>query len=131
MGVTVVTNNGLVFDAVSRVCQVEFCEGGAKEALEVARDLVHRGAVLLTHPQYGNIQLCRNPVRSIALNRNEGALDQASLQRIEAALELLAGPSQPEAECDLGHYEEYCMLDYELFSSALVAMGIQMKKTVV
>ena len=84
----IVTNNPLVVRKLSDRFEVSFEEQGYLELLERVRDLVHKGAVLLTHPQAGSIKPGETPYRTVMVRMpSAGAqVDAESLSLIESAI---------------------------------------------
>ena len=90
-----------------------FC-ASRDELYTQVRDYIHRNWKLQNHAMYGNIQLHKQPYRSMILTE-ETELDVHSLQLWEQAMERVARNKLP-------HYSEKVMedfqyLDFSLFSS--------------
>lgn len=94
----IVTNNDKVYKKHKDVKEVLFLENGSYlDVLEKSRDLVHRGAKLLSHPMAGSMKPNQTPYRSVLLEReclNEASekepiplLDMESLKLIESSIE--------------------------------------------
>lgn len=78
------------------------------------RDYIHRNWRLQNHAMYGNIQLHKQPYRSMILAEGS-ALDMASLQLWEQAMERVTRGRSPDySERVLEDFQE---LDFSLFSS--------------
>ena len=54
--------------------------------LEAARDRVHQGAKLLSHPLSGSVKPGETPYKSIILTMGKGDVDEQSLRLIENAI---------------------------------------------
>ena len=84
-----VTNNRTL---CKRVKNVELVEGTSFDVLVRARNYIHKGWSLLTHPLYGNLRPYQHPFRSILLQAPSGALpsnvDTYSLELIENAISI-------------------------------------------
>ncbi|MDR1649266.1 MAG: GrdX family protein, partial [Synergistaceae bacterium] len=70
-GVVLITNNPSLCGAVFAGRLVD---GSSLDVLIAARDAVHLGASLLTHPLCGNLRPHQQPFRSILIEENPGAL---------------------------------------------------------
>lgn len=81
-----VTNNPKVQERFSGMCDLQSVTGGHADVFAAARDLVHKGHKLLTHPLAGSVKPNETPYRSVALTDKTGPLDLESLQLIEDAL---------------------------------------------
>jgi hypothetical protein len=86
-----------------------------------ARDLIHKGYRLLTHPLSGSIKPNQTPYKSIALEKRAEEVDFTSLQLIEdsisrtrSLLKDRATPDWPES-C----LEDFMLIDLDLISNAL------------
>ena len=66
---------------------VLWVEGSYRDVLIEARDLIHQGRRLLTHPLMGSLKPNETPYRTIALSDSGGPLDTDSLLLIENAIE--------------------------------------------
>lgn len=81
----VLTNNSLVTEKYCKNLDITFVDGQYIHVLKTARDLVHKGAKLITHPLMGSIKPNETPFRSIIVS--EGAcLDVDSLMIIENSI---------------------------------------------
>lgn len=81
------TNNPLAIRLFADVFNVEFHEGSAKDVLIAARDYVHQGHGLLTHPLASSIPLSDTPFRSLVVSGQPAALDVAAVSLIESAID--------------------------------------------
>lgn len=94
----IVTNNDKVYKKHGNVKEVLFLEDGSYlDVLEKSRDLIHRGAKLLSHPMAGSMKPNQTPYRSVLLEREVPGkisvrqpvppLDMESLRLIESSIE--------------------------------------------
>ncbi len=86
-----------------------------------ARNRIHAGALLLTHPLAGSVKPGESPYRSVALDEREGALDMCSLEVIEGAIDrfntIIAGARQRS-------YDEQTLQDFQLIDYQLLRSGL-------
>ena len=75
-----VTNNPLLKE---RISSCDFVEGSTFDVLVRARDSVHAGWVLLSHPLYGNLRPHQHPYRSILMERSSDGASSADLLSVE------------------------------------------------
>ncbi len=68
----IISNNKLVNENLSTHAEVLFSEMTLLETMEKARDLIHKGYILLTHPLSGSIKPNDTPYKSIALEKGWG-----------------------------------------------------------
>lgn len=82
---TIITNNPLARDTLSlrEDCDLRYEPVTYREVLLLARDAVHGGHKLLTHPLSGSIKPGETPYKSLAISREAGTLDLESLALIE------------------------------------------------
>jgi len=83
----IVTNNIDVKSKYENDHKVIFVEGSYKDVLIKARDLIHEGRLLLTHPLMGSVKPNETPYRSIALGTQKNAVDTDSVILISEAIE--------------------------------------------
>ena len=83
---TIMTNNPLVWEKLGTKQTVVFKDVSYRGLLTEARDRIHRGWILLTHPLYGSVKPGETPYRSLILSEREGGVDERSLRLIEEAV---------------------------------------------
>ncbi len=85
-----------------------------------ARDMIHQGYKLLTHPQYGNLQSRHWYYRTLLLSGERGdSLDYVSLQLIEDVIHKYLDPNQKRSDISATILEDYRLLDRDLIHHAL------------
>lgn len=86
---TIITNNPMVRDILSERedCALRYEPITYREVLLLARDAVHGGHRLLTHPLSGSIKPGETPYKSLAISKETGPLDLDSLALIEKCIE--------------------------------------------
>ena len=118
------TNNPDVKEANIN-CEVRFVDGGYRDVLVVARDMVHKGHRLLTHPLMGSLKPNETPYRSIVMSGEASALDPESLQLIEnaiAAFDKFAKATRPDRGVNT---PESMLADFRLLDKTLITGGIE------
>ncbi len=122
-----VTNNPFLKE-ISKVC--DFVDGSTLDVLRRARDMVHAGWVLLSHPMYGNLRPHQHPYRSILLEEPPAGVaptDLLSLEYIENAILTYSNQSReimrPE-DVPLDAREDYAFVDAELIKESLSRYGL-------
>lgn len=98
--------------------EIRFYECGYRDILIIARDMVHKGHKLLTHPLAGSIKPNETPVKTIILTAEQAALDLESLSLIEAAIMTFEKFTKRFKEDDLDDFEkiDFETIDFELFN---------------
>jgi len=85
----VITNNPMVRDGLAGRdgCTVRFSPVTYRQVLCLARDEIHLGRRLLTHPLSGSVKPGETPYKSLAVSADVGALDFDSLALIEKSID--------------------------------------------
>ena len=81
-----ITNNPLACEKYSGRYEIEFAELPAIDILKKARDYIHNGHKLITHPLASSIPHKDTPYRSIIISKALGATDFNSVKLIENAI---------------------------------------------
>ena len=120
----IVTNNPRVQARLGNFRQ-EVCESYL-DVLVKARNMVHDGARLRTHPMSGSVKPWETPYRSVVLEECEGTVDFRSLEYIESALEryrtLVDGREMRQYPKKV--LDDFQLIDYQLLISGLEGMGV-------
>ena len=117
MAGTIVTNNPLARDALNKIFFVEYRAESAAELLTRARDYIHAGGRLLTHPLSGGIAPGETPYKTVLVSDERGPLDYDSLSMIERAIETCEKFS-PRAAPE-NFLNDYMELDLAVIKGAL------------
>ncbi|MBN1333884.1 MAG: GrdX family protein [Synergistales bacterium] len=112
MKIIIVSNNPSVLEGCHDVLMVQ---GDPRAVLQKARDLVHQGWSLFSHPFHGNMRLLRNPYRSLILKDNQGETDAGSVLSIGEACSRLRSVRFDTLEESL---EDYRDIDKDLLDSS-------------
>lgn len=121
----VITNNPKTAEYIERqykeqygdteAAHIELVRCVSREELYIrVRDYIHRHWKLQNHAMYGNIQLYKQPYRSMWLTEGD-TLDIASLRLWEHAMELASRSCLPNYSEKV--LEDFQALDFSLFSS--------------
>ena len=132
--VVLVTNNPC-FQQLIDSSRLMFINGTSLDALSVARDAIHLGSELLTHPLYGNLRPDQQPFRSTLIRnfdqqkeRNLGAVAYLeSISAIEEAVLLYSSYGSRMLTPEYLHgtvRDEYAFLDFELMRESLTSHGL-------
>ncbi|MDD2574123.1 MAG: GrdX family protein [Bacillota bacterium] len=117
----IISNNKLVEENISTHAEVMLVEGTLLQTMELARDLIHKGCILLTHPLSGSIKPNETPYKSIALEKRQGPVDLVSLEIMEQSIartkslqEYRGTPDWPEK-----YLVDFRVIDLDLIKNAL------------
>lgn len=103
---------------------ITFTAGQYIDVLKLARDMIHKGYKLITHPLAGSIKPNETPYRSIVLSEGT-ALDVESLSIIESSMasaEKFLKNSKAHL-WDESVLKDFRFVDLKLFESALESIG--------
>ncbi|AOT72410.1 GrdX family protein [Geosporobacter ferrireducens] len=120
-----VTNNSLVHANYKDKLDIIYSNNYTYlDILGIARDKIHEGHRLLTHPLSGSVKPNETPYKSVAISNDKGELDFDSLSIIESSIEtakkFIEGKNTPRwTEKILQDFE---LIDYYLIRSAVESM---------
>lgn len=123
MAINLLTNNPLVLEKLHHQAAIVFeAQKDYVGILEMARNRIHQGAILLTHPLSGSIKPSETPYKSLLLEEGGTSLDTASLQIIEDALAL-----SRRMIGQVGHrqWNERILADFQLIDYDLIRHGLE------
>lgn len=123
MPMVLLTNNPLVHRKLGDTVTTVFHEeAGYVELLKDARDRIHQGAVLLTHPLSGSIKPSETPFKSLLLEEGRKSLDTDSLQIIEDAVRLA---ERMIAQTGERRWTEKIVSDFQLIDYDLIRHAVE------
>ncbi|MDO5018009.1 MAG: GrdX family protein [Lagierella massiliensis] len=82
----IITNNPKFIGLKRQDCEIRYLEEDYLSVLKAARDLVHTGYEVLTHPLYGSVKPYETVYRTIVLKEGDKT-DFNSVQLLENAIE--------------------------------------------
>lgn len=123
-GYIVLTNNPLVVEKISSTHQVVYKEVSYEEILKEARNRIHQGYQLLTHPLSGSVKPNETPYKSMLLSESRGEMDPASVRLIENAIQA-CGKFQFRAD-KFGPqvYKDFQLIDWTLLESGMSSADV-------
>lgn len=133
----IITNNPLVTDTITNINNTEL--NTLIDVLTLARDRVHLGAKIISHPLAGSVKPHETPYRSIILSHCRDQLDFQSLNTIEQAIERyhILCKKYPghlvQTQDDIAaHYPEkkrsdFQLIDCQLIKSSLSSFGFRVE----
>ena len=113
-GRTILTNNPRVREAFP---DSEWVKGPPADVARKARDKVHLGWRLATHPLAGSIRLLRSPYRSLVLEEAGTVPDGGQVSMIEEAVLRLEKQDLPDNRPESA--EDYGLIDLDLLCRAM------------
>lgn len=116
----IVTDNPLVKENVE--LDINYCEN-LDEVMITARDLVHSGYKLITHPLSGSVKPVQNPYKSIILQKIKNSkLNHESLRIIESAITKV---EQFKKSYTIRDYPQTLLEDYQIIDFTLLQSGLE------
>ena len=118
----IITNNPKVFKEMSgkNIDVSYFEQADFMEILYKARDFIHLGYKLLTHPIVSSIKPYETPYKTIVLAYNNGEIDLESIELIENSIELSKNfLDKPIRKLTKNIDEDFRLIDYELIKGAI------------
>jgi len=110
----IITNNPAVASKYPN--ESRYVEGSVNKIFLAARDAVHRGAKLISHPLSGSIKPNESPYKSVVVNTATGPLDFKSLGIIEDAISTLARLPDKMRNYDESTLEDFRIIDLDLMN---------------
>lgn len=87
MGFIIITNNDSVYNEYKDKFNVELYDCSIKEVMLKARDRIHKGYKMLTHPLSSSVKPNESLFKSVVISDEKGTLDMDSLLIIENAIQ--------------------------------------------
>lgn len=126
MAILLLTNNPLVNQKLQQEIAILFeAHMDYLGILKEARNRIHQGAVLLTHPLSGSIKPSETPFKSLLLEDGKKTLDTASLQIIEDALRLAERMIE---QTENRKWTDRILADFQLIDYDLIRHGLEHAK---
>ncbi|MDW5300089.1 MAG: GrdX family protein [Sedimentibacter sp.] len=82
----IITNNELVYSKYKDIYKIAFIQGDFREVLITARDKIHEGYELLTHPMSSSVKPNETPYKSVIIADSKGKLNLDSIYIIENSI---------------------------------------------
>ena len=118
----IITNNPKIAEemASKNIGVSYFEQSDFMEILYKARDIIHLGYKLLTHPIVSSIKPYETPYKTIVLTYNNGEIDLESIELIENSIELSKNfLDKPRRKLTKSIDEDFRLIDYELINGAI------------
>lgn len=119
----IITNNPMSRSTFENKYVVEYIEMGTQiDVLKKARDYVHLGYRLLTHPLMGSVKPNETPYRTICISKEkEDKVDFSSLDIIEVSI---ATTEKFIRDFNTPNWSEKILLDFQVIDLDLIAHAI-------
>lgn len=118
----IITNNPKIVEKINckNMYIYYFENADFMEILYKARDTIHLGYKLLTHPIVSSIKPYETPYKTIVLSDNKGELDFESIELIENSIELSKNfLDKPRRKLTKLIDEDFKLIDYELINTSI------------
>ncbi len=124
-----ITNNSLVAQNINKLAQnnaelIYNEQYSFLDVLEQARNYIHKGHILLTHPLSGSVKPYETPFKSVIISLYSDELDMNSLDIIENTIETAKKflKDYQKRECSNQIYDDFRLIDYSLVKGAIEQM---------
>lgn len=122
MKIIMITNNPLVQNELSKEVDIQFHEVEYIKVLELARDYIHKGYKLLTHPLSGSVKPNETPYKSVIVEKRDSSqVDMDSLMIIEQSMDttkrFITNKKTPEWNARIK--EDFQVIDLSLIKNVL------------
>ncbi|NLB91071.1 MAG: GrdX protein [Clostridiales bacterium] len=121
MKVILVTNNPKVEKHFTPLYPTEFISGSLFDVIVIARNYVHLGHSLLTHPLSGSVKPNHTPYKSILLTALPSGVDMDSLRIIEGAIDTCTKLGLEKNTYPQTLEEDFMQVDFTLIEGALAS----------
>lgn len=118
----IITNNPKIVEEISnKNIDISYFErADFMEILYKARDIIHLGYKLLTHPIVSSIKPYETPYKTIVIGYNDGEIDLESIELIENSIELSKNfLDKPRRKLTKTIDEDFKLIDYELINGSI------------
>jgi len=124
--IKILTNNAYICELFNDTLEIIYLDGGYLEVLCAARDRIHMGDVLVSHPLMGSLKPNETPYRSILLEERKGPLCYQSLSIIESSIETYKklAKDNPTPQWSERVLQDFRLLDAKFIESALSSLEI-------
>ncbi len=117
----IITNNPLVWGRLKETHNVIYREISFEEILREARDRIHEGHVLLSHPLSGSVKPNETPYKSIMLSARKEGVDEGSLKLIENAIQACRKFIFKSDLYEESVYDDFQLIDWTLLESGMAS----------
>ena len=111
----IITNNPTVAAAYPE--SAKFYDVSVLEIFTIVRDMVHRGAKVLSHPLSGSVKPWETPYKSIMVSCPGGSLDFESLKYIENAIGMMKNREVSNHSYSAEALEDFGVIDLSLMQT--------------
>lgn len=119
MDFLILTNNPLVRERYAGRFALEYAEVSLRELLVMARDRIHLGHALYTHPLSGSVKPNQTPYKSVLISKQPQEFSPAFAEIIERSIAVCdAFPQQNRI------YSEATLADFQLIDFTLLASAM-------
>lgn len=118
----IITNNKMVEEKLGERFQIIFVDGSIMDVLKLARDHIHKGHKLLTHPLAGSIKPNETPYKTVLISKDSGntndmdslILMESCIHTAEKFLKMKSTPKWPDSVLD-----DFKLIDFDLINNAI------------
>jgi len=122
-GLIIISNNPLV---IANYQSVQKIDGGIIEVLQCARNYIHQGHKLLTHPLAGSVKPNETPYKTVIVGDDSEILDFESVKIIEGSFEVAKKllKDRPVPQWNERILDDFQVIDRSLLDAALASLSV-------
>ncbi len=123
MGNILITNNPLVYEKFADLTEMVYDENFSYyDVLVYARDKIHCGHELLTHPLSGSIKPNETPYKSVIVSKNPRGMDYESLYIIEDSITsyMKFYENKPTPKWNEKILKDFQLIDFDIISDSVL-----------
>lgn len=118
----IVTNNPMSKEKFEKKYKVEFIDVPQLDILKKARDYIHKGNRLLTHPLMGSVKPNETPYRTVCISIDMA--NEVDLQSLEIIESSIATTEKFLKDFNIPKWSEKILADFQLIDSDLIDHAI-------
>jgi hypothetical protein len=122
MKIKILTNNSAVYEKYKDTYNVQFEYCSYRDMLYLARDYIHKGHELLTHPLSGSVKPNETPYKTIIIDENAKALNLDSLKTIENSIETAIKFTYSDKPVEDEILDDFMFIDLSLINNVISKM---------
>ena len=115
----IITNNEMVRDKYAGEVQVEFHAVHYTEIMRMARDYIHAGHKLLTHPLAGSVKPNETPYKSLIVSLSPHGFDAVNAELIANAIGVCDKFKPLDRTYSESVLRDFQLIDYSLLAGAI------------
>lgn len=114
----IITNNPLIKNMDYVNGEILYYDVNIMDILILARDRVHQGHKLISHPLFSSVKPNENPYKTIIISKDKGKLDINGLKVIENSISVA---SKFLKNSEIKHYSDEILEDFKFIDYTIIS----------